>query len=102
MSSLCNGSRSKEIEYAWEDVKALFNGGSRKRTTTSTPSDDDEAAPPRKISANFSSNQELTTLSHSPTLNLSPATNVRAGNTSQTGGTTNFPVFPGLAHPLLR
>lgn len=23
--------RSKEVEYAWEDIKSLFNGGSRKR-----------------------------------------------------------------------
>ena len=42
-------SRSKDTEYAWEDVKALFNGGSRKRTSTSSPTDPELSPLPSKI-----------------------------------------------------
>lgn len=48
--------RTKEIEYAWEDVKALFNGGSRKRLATS-PIEviDDEETSNQPVSGLFSS-----------------------------------------------
>lgn len=42
---LCPGSDTDEISYAWEDVKAMFNGGSRKRMVSS-PGFPEEHSPP--------------------------------------------------------
>ena len=83
--TLVPGTDTEDIMHAWEDVKAMFNGGSRKRTLT-TPS------------SRFSSSVPTTVESKKPKLHMDSAGHSKQTFPSQYPNYSMFSV-PNKAYP---
>ncbi|XP_066541162.1 SKI family transcriptional corepressor 1 homolog-B isoform X2 [Hoplias malabaricus] len=79
---------SDDVMHAWEDVKAMFNGGSRKRTL---PTGSDSRPPPLKVHAGSGVHSSPSEVPHKPL--RCPGEEDRAGVTV-TAGVRSYPVIP--------
>ncbi|KAM4602955.1 SKI family transcriptional corepressor 1 homolog-B-like [Polymixia lowei] len=85
---LTDKTSSEDINHAWEDVKAMFNGGSRKRTLPMTGS---EMSSPMKSQATSNLTQRRSPEIPHKTLRCDED---RGNNLSLANGARNYPVIP--------
>lgn len=85
---LTDKNSSDDLNHAWEDVKAMFNGGSRKRTLPMSGSD---MSPSMKSQASSNLTQRSSSETPHKTLRCEED---RGSNLSLINGARNYPVIP--------
>lgn len=90
-----SGDPPEEIIHAWEDVKAMFNGGTRKRLMNNISpcnSSQNESTPSKRIKDNSQINQ--------PLIHAAAAAAVASATANTVNSTSQFPIRPiNIHHP---